>query len=389
MFIQVRLLKGFPEPLIYEIPQEWDDLALVGKLVRVPIQTQIRSALVINKMQEKPRNIAFTIKRAHMIEPFPADPYYFKFIEQLSSYYQVEPLHFIKRVQQFLMEKEMAAHSIHPLLPSAIADTQGDRTKEEVVVLTDEQQLVVDGVSPYLAQPAYKPTVLHGVTGSGKTEVYKNLIAQNFDLKKNSLLMLPEVTLAIQFEKLLRAQLPAHIPIFSFHSATTTKNKRLLWHALLTQQPILIIGVHLPILLPLPNLGLIIIDEEHEIGYQEKKHPKVNTKEAAIWRASMHGIPIILGSATPSISTLYNVKHKGWQFYQLKKRFAGSFPTMQTVFLNDKKQRRNFWVSKPLEDAIRDRLAKKEQTILFLNRRGYSFFVQCKACINGLSRRLS
>ncbi|MDR3549777.1 MAG: primosomal protein N', partial [Candidatus Babeliales bacterium] len=276
-----------------------------------------------------------------------------------------------KRVQQFLMEKEMD----DVIMPTAIQEYA-----PALVQLTDEQQAVVDGVSPYLITPVYKPTVLHGVTGSGKTEVYKTLITQNFDLKKNSLLMLPEVTLAIQFEKLLRAQLPAHIPIFSFHSATTTKNKRLLWHALLTQQPILIIGVHLPILLPLPNLGLIIIDEEHEIGYQEKKHPKVNTKEAAIWRASMHGIPIILGSATPSISTLYNVQTKGWDFYQLKKRFAGSFPTIQTVFLNDKKQRRNFWISPQLETAIRDRLAKKEQTILFLNRRGYSFFVQCKAC---------
>ncbi len=141
------------------------------------------------------------------------------------------------------------------------------------------------------------------------------MITHTFEAGKNSLLMLPEVTLAIQFEKLMRAQLPAHIPIFSFHSATTTKNKRLLWHALLTAQPVLIIGVHLPILLPLPNLGIIIIDEEHEIGYQEKKHPKVNTKEAAIWRASMHGIPIILGSATPSIATLHNVQSKGWTFF--------------------------------------------------------------------------
>ena len=372
MFIQVRLLKGFPEPLIYEVPSDWQYTSLVGKLVRVPIQTQVRSALVIHQMAEKPKNIAFTIKQAHAIEPFPADQHYFSFIDQLSIYYQVEPLHFIKRIQQFLSEKELADDVLLPV--------GNEQESPAHITLTQEQQTVVDGIAPYLHTPTYKPTVLHGVTGSGKTEVYKRLIIKNFELNKNSLLMLPEITLALQFEKLLRAQLPSHIPIFSFHSATTTKNKRLLWHALLTEQPIVIIGVHLPILLPLPKLGLIIIDEEHEIGYQEKKHPKVNSKEAAIWRASVHGIPIILGSATPSLTTLYNVQHKGWDFYQLKTRFAGSFPTVQVVSLSDKKQRKNFWISKPLEDAIRDRLQKKEQTILFLNRRGYSFFVQCKGC---------
>jgi primosomal protein N' (replication factor Y) len=130
----------------------------------------------------------------------------------------------------------------------------------------------------------------------------------------------------------------------------------------------------------LPNLGLIIIDEEHEVGYQEKKHPKTNTKEAAIMRAKLHNIPIELGSATPSVSTLYNIKQRGWHFFQLKKRFAGHFPKIQIVTLNDKKQRRNFWISQDLQNAIKNRLHKKEQTILFLNRRGHSFFVQCKSC---------
>src|SRR5207244_2882636 len=162
--------------------------------------------------------------------------------------------------------------------------------------------------------PTFSATVLHGVTGSGKTEVYKNLIIQNFQLKKTSLLLLPEVSLAMQFEQLMRAQLPSNIPIFGFHSATPAKQKKVLWQSLIHNQPILIIGVHLPILLPLPNLGFIIIDEEHEIGYQEKKHPKVNSKEAAIWRAHAHNIPILLGSATPSLSTLYNVKTKKWHF---------------------------------------------------------------------------
>ena len=150
--------------------------------------------------------------------------------------------------------------------------------------------------------------MLHGVTGSGKTEVYKQLIIHAFKEKKSTILLLPEVTLAVQFERLLKSQLPVEIPIVSFHSATDAKTKKLLWKYCMENYPQLIIGVHMPVLLPLSNLGCIIIDEEHESGFQEKKHPKVNTKHAALLRAQIYKIPILLGSATPSITSLYNAK---------------------------------------------------------------------------------
>ena len=249
------------------------------------------------------------------------------------------------------------------------------------IQLTKDQQTICDALIPLVRDPQFKASLIHGVTGSGKTEIYKELICTAFDAKKTTILLLPEVTLAIRFEQILKQSLPTDIPVFSFHSTTRISQKRAAWKALLNNEPCLIIGVHLPVLLPIGNLGLIIIDEEHETGYQEKKHPKINSKEAALLRAQTYNIPIVLGSATPSLSSLYNVEHKNWQFFELKKRFAGNFPTVTTVSLKEKKeQRKQFWVSKELKDAIADRLEKKEQIILFLNRRGYSFFVQCKAC---------
>jgi len=128
------------------------------------------------------------------------------------------------------------------------------------------------------------------------------------------------------------------------------------------------------------NLGIVIVDEEHEVGFQEKKHPKINSKEAALWRAQQYNVPILLGSATPSVFSLYNVKQRGWDFFQIKKRFAGEFPTINVVHLPEDEYRKNFWISRSLEKALKDRLAKREQAILFLNRRGFSFFVQCKKC---------
>jgi len=138
----------------------------------------------------------------------------------------------------------------------------------------------------------------------------------------------------------------------------------------------------LPIVLPIVNLGLIIIDEEHEQGFREKRAPYLNSKEIALWRAFVCKIPIILGSATPSLISLYNVERKGWKLFRLTKRFAGAFPVIEKVILSDKegKRRKNFWISEPLRVAIQETLARKEQVMLFINRRGYSFFVQCKGC---------
>ena len=124
----------------------------------------------------------------------------------------------------------------------------------------------------------------------------------------------------------------------------------------------------------------LFIDEEHDIGFQEKKHPRVNTKEAALLRAQLSSIPLIAGSATPSISSLYNVEQRGWHTFSLTKRFSGAFPTVRVIKLTEQKQRRYFWFSKELEEAIKAQLLKKEQTIIFLNRRGFSFFIQCKSC---------
>ncbi len=369
MFIQVKLLNGFSEALWYKKPDNWQPASLLGTIIRVPLRNQFVSALVVSEQIKIPTT-RFIIKEATEIEPVPPDPFHSTFIKQLGAYYQVPAVTLLKRMRQFVHQKPVQNTAPTQELPTH---------PSHAVTLTPEQQKVVDFIQPKITDPFFSPTALHGVTGSGKTEVYKALIMHAIEQNKNALLLLPEVTLAIEFEKRLRAELQ-NVVVCSFHSGTTTKQKRLLWQRLLNQEPTLIIGVHLPILLPIANLGIIIIDEEHEVGYQEKKHPKINSKEAALLRAYVHKIPILLGSATPSLSTLYSVKKRNWNFFQLRERFAGRLPNIKTVFLNDKKQRTNFWISQELRDAIKNRLSKKEQTIIFINRRGFSFFVQCKSC---------
>ena len=370
MYIRVKLLNGFRESLTYSVPQSWNTLNLVGSIVEVPLQKRTEAAFVEEAFEVLDEPASYTIKDALSQNIVPSDPHYLTFLQKLSSYYAVDKFHFFKRIRHFLQEKELEVPVVDMIDPADSPST----------TLTSEQQATVDALIPSITDGVYYPALLHGVTGSGKTEIYKKLIMHAWDLNKSSVLLLPEVSLAVQFARLLKKQLPSNIALYSFHSATSLKEKKTLWQRLLHNQPVIIIGVHIPILLPIAHLGLILVDEEHEVGFQEKKHPKVNTKEAAFLRAQISSVPIVAGSATPSISSLHNTEHKGWHFFELKKRFAGEFPAVTVVKLTDKKPRKSFWISKELEEAITAQLTKKEQTIIFLNRRGYSFFIQCKDC---------
>lgn len=369
MYISVKLLNGYQESLLYTVPQQYIPAVRIGSIIRVPLRNRHEAGIIDKILPQKPQT-SFAIKDIAGFEAVPDDAKYHTFIQHLAEYYQTYAVHFYKRIRQFLKQKEERAAQ-EGVVPS--------QSKINDIILTAEQQKVCDFLKPSITTQAYTPTVLHGVTGAGKTEVYKELITHAVLQQKTAVLLLPEVTLAVRFLHLLKTQLPT-VAIFGFHSATSVKEKRALWKALVEKKPVLIIGCHLPVLLPISNLGIIIIDEEHEVGYQEKKHPKINSKEAALLRAQQYNVPILLGSATPSVSSLYNVKQRGWHFFQIKKRFAGEFPTINVVHLPEDEYRKNFWISRSLEKALKDRLAKREQAIIFLNRRGFSFFVQCKKC---------
>jgi primosomal protein N' (replication factor Y) (superfamily II helicase) len=372
MYAKVLLLNGFEKELWYAIPEHIRSTLAIGSVVRVPIQRRNESALVIDCIPEPTQSLPFAVKDIHSLEPFPQDPHYTPFITKAANFYLLDPLYFYQRLHHFVKSHDAdhdVAISQEPVIPNSD------------IILTEEQQTIVNYVSPHITTPQFTPTLIHGVTGSGKTEVYKRLITQAITEGKSVFLLLPEVTLALQFEHLLRHQLP-NIQIIGFHSASKVSEKKVLWENLIDQKPMLILGVHLPIMLPCANLGLIIVDEEHESGFQEKKHPKINSKEMALLRAQHYAIPIILGSATPSVNSLYNAQRHNWKTFSITKRFSGNFPKIYKVLLSSQSQqrRKTFWVSKELELGIKDCLSRKEQAIIFINRRGYSFFVQCKAC---------
>jgi primosomal protein N' (replication factor Y) (superfamily II helicase) len=370
MYVKVKLLKGFQKPLFYKIPSCIQQQNLTGCILRVPIKNTNVSALVLEEYVKIPKEINFELREALNLEQIPNDLFYKKFTQQISKIFFLDQTYFYKRIRTFLeYKKNYTKHN------------QEEKTflKPKKITLTKEQNNVVECLQNYIQNPKYAPTLLHGVTGSGKTEVYSKLIQKNLNAKKSVIFLIPEVSLALQFQNIFKSKLEENVPIFGFHSACSAKEKKNMWQHLLQNIPSLIIGVHLPAILPISNLGLIIVDEEHSTSFQEQKSPKLNSKNLAIYRAYTYNIPILLGSATPSLASINNIKLKNWNLFKLNKRFGGNFPQVQKVELK-KTKRKNFWISKELQTEIQLCLNRKEQVLIFLNRRGYSFFVICKEC---------
>ncbi|MCL5436503.1 MAG: primosomal protein N' [Candidatus Dependentiae bacterium] len=370
MFARIRLLNGCKKTFTYAVPERWEGARLCGSIVSVPFQRRVEKALVIDLTTERETSETFEMRELLRCEPFPEDAAYGPFIQALAAHCALDPFVLYQRLRACLRANSEKLEAVPP-----------PPQTENCTTLTAEQEAAVAAILPDIDGGVFQATLLHGVTGSGKTEVYKRLFLHAHAQGKSALLLTPEVSLAIQFASLLRRTLGNGIPIFCFHSATPAPEKRALWQHLVNGKTVLIVGVHQPTLLPIPRLGIIIIDEEHEIGYQEKRHPKINTREAALIRAQLSKIPIVLGSATPSLHAWWCTEHRGWRRLSLTRRFKGNFPTVKLVNIrNDQRRRPSFWLSTELEKAIEKTLARHEQVIIYLNRRGYSFFVQCAGC---------
>ena len=241
--------------------------------------------------------------------------------------------------------------------------------------LTIDQESVVKSVingndSTYL---------LYGVTGSGKTEVYMEIIDHYLKLGKTSIVLVPEISLTPQMVNRFRERFGDKIA--ALHSALSDGEKYDEWRRIYRGEASIVIGARSAIFAPLKNIGVIIIDEEHSDSYkQSDSSPRYNAKDVAILRSKYHKCPVVLGSATPSLETMARAKKGVFKLLELPNRVNGkSLPKVSIIDMNDRKKNKgNF--SLELLNSIRDRLDKNEQIILLLNRRGYSNFVTCKNC---------
>ena len=250
--------------------------------------------------------------------------------------------------------------------------------KDDKKVLTSDQLNVVNEVLK--SKNKFDPFLLHGVTGSGKTEVYMNIIEEVIKDGKEVIMLVPEISLTPQMINIFKNRFKNDIAIL--HSALSNGEKYDEWRKIENGEVNIVIGARSAIFAPFKNIGLIVLDEEHSETYKQENMPRYDTVDIAIKRAKYHNCPLLLGSATPSIESYTRARQGIYKLLELKERINKCNPSIKLIDMKEeiKKGRKIF--SKELIDDINDRLSKNEQIILLLNRRGYSTTITCKNCGN-------
>ena len=245
--------------------------------------------------------------------------------------------------------------------------------------LSDSQKMGGDALRASIAERKYSSTLLKGVTGSGKTEVYMEAVAECLAQGRQALVLLPEIALTVEFldrvEKRFGAR-PAE-----WHSGVTMTERRRCWRMVGDGNAQLVVGARSSLFLPYQNLGLIIVDEEHDTSYKQEEGVFYSARDMAVMRASIVGASVILASATPSLETWANADDGKYKRVDLEGRFGtAELPDMEPIDLRMEEMETQSWISPALHGEVRSRLEKGEQSLLFLNRRGYAPVTVCRAC---------
>lgn len=246
---------------------------------------------------------------------------------------------------------------------------------------TEEQEEAYTKVSNAIEKQEYKKYLLYGVTGSGKTEIYLQLIEKVINEGKSAIMLVPEISLTPQMINRFIERFGKDI-IAVLHSKLSVGERYDSWERIENGEARIVIGARSAIFAPVCNLGIIIIDEEHDSSYKSEMAPRYNAKEVATQIAKYNNIPLLLGSATPDIVTFYKAQNEDIELLKLSKRANNSsLPNVQVVDLKQELANGNrTMISVKLYKLIQENLKNKKQTILFLNRRGFSTFVMCRDC---------
>lgn len=245
--------------------------------------------------------------------------------------------------------------------------------------LTEDQAEAAKALRAALGAGGYGTTLLQGVTGSGKTEVYLEAVADCLRAGRQALVLLPEIALTAEFLTRVEARFGARPA--EWHSGVTLTERRRVWRMLGQGEAQLVVGARSALFLPFRNLGLVIVDEEHDSSYKQEDGVLYNARDMAVLRASICGAQVVLASATPSLESWTNAQSGKYRHLKLTSRFGEAvLPEMRAIDMRAEKMAPSTWISPSLRRAVQTRMEKGEQALLFLNRRGYAPVTVCRAC---------
>lgn len=357
----VDVLLPLPIDQLFSYAVEEDTEVSIGDYVVVPFGRKRLIGIVWRESSKSDRELKFIEQKVDLPS---IRPKLIEFAEWVAQY-NVIPIGMLAKV---IMGGVLKVNQIDKL----VCTKQKQEISEIDYQLSPEQQAARDKIISNLNE--YSVTLLDGETGSGKTEVYLSVIARLIEIVNDAqvLILLPEIVLTSQLVNRVHSQISGNIA--EWHSGLTPKARRNNWLSIANGSAQIIIGARSALFLPYKNLKLIIIDEEHDSSFKQEQGIIYNARDMAIILAKLENISIILSSATPLLETIYHVKKGNYNHVKLTKRFGGAeLPQIKVV--NNKQ-----WISNELFEGIKQTIEKKQQVMLFLNRRGYAQLAVCKKC---------
>ncbi|MEO7425420.1 MAG: primosomal protein N' [Fibrobacteria bacterium] len=389
---KILLAGGMSEAFWYDLDRTEPPESLLGAIVQVPLMSKTVPGVILEIGRPE---LAFRTKPIKAFAPgdakVPRD--WLELLHWLSAYYstplpQVFSACLPKPALDFLFAPVKARKKKKPGEDGEQADLAAvappkvpKAAAAPVLIPTDEQYAAIAAVAESMRPFRFQTYLLHGITGSGKTLVYLHLARQALAAGRRVLVLLPEIALTPQTLARFRAFLDR--PVFALHSNLSATQRRDLWAAIYAGKADVIVGARSAALCPVDNLGLIVVDEEHDGSYkQSDASPRYNARDLALWRGRQAGCPVVLGSATPAVETYHSALAGKYRLLEMRARATGSSqPHINIVDMRAQHELQgNALLSIPLREAVQKALAAGEQAILFLNRRGYAHRRVCKSC---------
>jgi len=380
---QIALPIPMSEPYDYEVPPEWLEKIQIGMRVQVPFRTKSAIGIVVNiakgprfqgirpinkVLDPKPVVRSFDLELARWISEF----YFCSWGEALD---QVLP--------HFLLSKEITLDNLSERYGFNRVLTPVDEAVKAYLrhKLTDEQENAFNRILEKMNSDTSQPALLHGITGSGKTEIYLRLIEENLEKNKTSICLFPEIALSEQIKHNFIDRFGRKLEIF--HSRLTALEQLKAWLRVKSGEVKIVLGPRSALFAPLENLGLIIMDEEQEFTYKQDQVPRYHAREAAKKLAELTGALFLMGTATPTLESRWSCDQNHIERIVLTKRVVDrKLPLIEIVDLAEefKRKKRPIIFSDRLKEEIAKNLELKQGVLIFLNRRGFSTFVHCLKC---------
>lgn len=357
----------------YLVPEAWRTTLQPGMRVEAPFGPRRLIGTVVRLRASSPIRQLKTLAR--VLDPSPAlTPERLRLAEWLAGYYCCS-------LGQACASLLPAALRLRPVVEDPAAPAE--EVAEEMPELTEEQRRAFGRLSAALEARRHRTFLLHGVTGSGKTELYLRAIALAREQGRSAVVLVPEIALTPQAIDRFRERFGSEVMLW--HSRLTARQRAVAWQALAGGRRHLVIGTRSAVFAPVPRLGVVILDEEHDPSYKQDQAPRYHAREVAIARARQAAAVVILGSATPSVESYYQARRGRFELLELTRRVEGrKLPDVEVIDMRQEFAHRHRVgpFSQRLAAALRRVVDLREQAILLLNRRGFARVAQCPTCGN-------